>query len=141
MSSYTYSEIQNMQQKAMERVKEMKRNSDIITQSARKEFDFTPVKSNYKDSSTTVAAKVTNMPPNFPQNNPYPSFKEFFRETEESQKEREKESIRPVEKTRKNSIENLFNEPDKALLLGLIMLLKSEGADETLIMALSYILS
>ena len=30
---------------------------------------------------------------------------------------------------KKQGIENLFNEPDKALLLGLIMLLKTEGAD------------
>ncbi len=130
-----------MQQKAMERVKEMKRNSDIITQSARKEFDLTPVKSDFNNSSATITAKVTNMPPNFPQNNHYPSFKEFFKEAEENQNEKKKESVRPIEKTKKNNIENLFNEPDRALLLGLIMLLKSEGADETLIMALSYILS
>ena len=140
MSGYSYSEIQNMQQKAMERVKEMKRKSDIVTQSAQKEFGFTPVKNNARDLSPIVSAKVTNMPPNYPQNNPYPNFKEFFRE-EERQQKGEKEDVKPVEKTRKNSIENLFNEPDKALLLGLIMLLKSEGADEKLIMALSYILS
>jgi hypothetical protein len=36
---------------------------------------------------------------------------------------------------------NILDEPDKAILLGLIMLLKSEGADEILIMALMYILS
>ena len=139
MTGYSYSEIQKMQAKAMERVREMKRNSDIVTQSAQKEFDFTPVKKDVHDFSATVSAKVTNMPPNFPEDNPYPSFKEFLKETEE--KIQEKETIKPAEKHQRTSIESLFNEPDKALLLGLIMLLKSEGADESLIMALTYILS
>jgi hypothetical protein len=44
---------------------------------------------------------------------------------------------KPKEKT----LQDLFSEPDKALLLGLIMLLKSENADESLIMALTYIMS
>ena len=46
-----------------------------------------------------------------------------------------------VEKQKKTSLETLFDEPDRALIMGLIMLLKSEGADESLIMALTYILS
>ena len=46
-----------------------------------------------------------------------------------------------IQKQKKSGVEGLFDEPDKALILGLIMLLKSEGADESLIMALSYILS
>lgn len=139
MTGYSYSEIQKMQAKAMERVREMKRNSDIVTQSAQKEFDFTPQKREIQNISATVSAKVTNMPPNFPEDNPYPSFKEFFKEAEE--KIQEKEIEKPVESSHKDGLQNLFNEPDKALLLGLIMLLKSEGADESLIMALTYILS
>ena len=139
MTGYSYSEIQKMQAKAMERVREMKRNSDIVTQSAQKEFDFAPVKKDVHDFTTTVSPKVTNMPPNFPEDNLYPSFKEFFKEAEE--KSQEKEIIKPVEKQLKTSLETLFDEPDRALLLGLIMLLKSEGADESLIMALTYILS
>lgn len=138
MSGYSYTELQKMQAKAMERVREMKRNSDIVTQSAQREFDFTPIKKDVHDFSATVSAKVTNMPPNFPEDNPYPSFKEFFKETEEIQR---KEITKPVENNQRNSLENLFSEPDRALLLGLIMLLKSEGADESLIMALTYILS
>ena len=128
-----------MQAKAMERVREMKRNSDIVTQSAQQDFDFISNKQDKIKPSATVSAKVTNMPPNFPKDNPYPSFKEFFKEAEE--KEIETETEKPVENLRKNSLESLFDEPDKALLLGLIMLLKSENADESLIMALTYILS
>ena len=82
MTGYSYSEIQKMQAKAMERVREMKRNTDIVAQSAQKELDFTPQKSEIQNISSRVSAKVTNMPPNFPRDNPYPSFKEFFEETE-----------------------------------------------------------
>ena len=52
-----------------------------------------------------------------------------------------KKENKPQKQSQQNSLENLFAEPDKAMLMGLIMLLKSEGADETLIMALMYILS
>ena len=38
MSNYSYTEIQDMQRKAMERVREMKRNSDMVTQSAQREY-------------------------------------------------------------------------------------------------------
>lgn len=123
-----------MQQKAMKRVREMKRNSDIITQTAQQNFDFTPQKMNHNDYLSASSPKVTNMPPNYPKDNPYPSFKDFFKEEEDKQEIKE-------EATRKQGLESLFNEPDKALILGLIMLLKSEGADESLIMALTYILS
>lgn len=139
MTGYSYSEIQKMQARAMERVREMKRNSDIVTQSAQKELDFTPEKREIKEISSKVSARVTNMPPNFPRDIPYPSFKEFFEEAEE--KSQKNKTTKHTEKSEKNSLEKLFNEPDKALLLGLILLLKSENADESLIMALTYILS
>ena len=64
-----------------------------------------------------------------------------FEEEKEKTQKKEQPEKRSVQKKNKNSIENLFAEPDKALLLGLIMLLKSEKADEGLIMALTYILS
>lgn len=140
MNGYSYSEIQNMQQKAMERVREMKRNSDAVTQSAQRELDFDKKENKLHDNSNIVSAKVTNMPPNFPENTPYPSFKDFFKEEQEKIQQTQKTQIK-AEKPKKSSLESLFDEPDKALLLGLIMLLKSEGADESLIMALTYILS
>ena len=126
-----------MQQKAMERVKEMKRKSDIVVQTAQRDLGVTSEKRKYYNSQE-MSPRVTNMPPNFPQDNPYPSFKEFFKEVEN--KSQEKETPKSIEK-KKSGIQGLFDEPDKALILGLIMLLKSEGADESLIMALSYILT
>ena len=142
MSGYSYSELQNMQQKAMERVREMKRNSDAVVQTAQKELDMPEHKEKTMQNNNFVSAKVTNMPPNFPQDNPYPSFKEFFNEQQEKNPQKAvAQAVSNAQTNNKNPIESLFAEPDKALLLGLIMLLKSEGADESLIMALTYIMS
>ena len=140
MSSYTYSEIQNMQQKAMERVREMKRTSDEITKTAQKDLENQNKKTEYSGENYNVTTKITNMPPNFPENSVYPNFNEFFK----ADYEREQEQHKPLKQdnnSKKSTIQTFFDEPDKALLLGLIMLLKSEKADESLIMALTYILS
>ena len=134
MGNYSYSEIQEMQRKAMERVREMKKNSDIVTHSAQKEFNQ---ERSEIQSQGFVEPKVTNMPPNFPESNTYPSFNSA-KDTKIPAKS-DKEDF--VEKGKNNPIETFFAEPDKALLLGLIMLLKAEKADEALIMALTYILS
>lgn len=140
MSGYSYSEIQNMQQKAMERVREMKRTSDEITKTAQKDLESEQKRTDYRGHTPSVTAKVTNMPPNFPENTVYPNFNEFFKNEQERMQAKEK-PLKQEKSQKQNSIQNLFDEPDKALILGLIMLLKSEGADEALIMALSYILS
>ncbi len=134
MANYSYSEIQEMQKKAMERVREMKKNSDIVTHSAQREFNQ---EKHEVYSQGFIEPKVTNMPPNFPENNTYPSFES--EKVEQHPAKANKENS--VENRKSNPIETLFAEPDKALLLGLIMLLKSEEADETLILALTYILS
>ncbi len=139
MNGYSYSDIQNMQQKAMERVREMKRTADEVTKSAQEEFNRGKREQEPKRTET-VSARVTNMPPNFPENMSYPTFKEFFQREQESSHEQEKPPERE-NNTNHGILQGLFAEPDKALLLGLIMLLKSEGADEALIMALTYILS
>ena len=71
MSGYSYSEIQNMQQKAMARVREMKRTSDEITKVAQKELDYQYEKTEPSSYKPTITAKVTNMPPNFPKEDIY----------------------------------------------------------------------
>lgn len=140
MSGYSYSEIQNMQQKAMARVREMKRSSDEITRVAQKDFEIDRKNVNYDNDKPSVAPKITNMPPNFPENSVYPSFKDYFSTQQEITQQKQK-LLKQENKPKETAIQNLFNEPDKALLLGLIMLLKSEKADESLIMALTYIMS
>lgn len=124
----------------MERVREMKRTSDEITKTAQKDLESEYKTVDYRGTAPSVSAKVTNMPPNFPENTVYPNFNEFFKTEQERKQEKEK-PLKRKDNSKQNTIQNLFDEPDKALILGLIMLLKSEGADEVLIMALSYILS
>lgn len=133
MNNYTYSEIQNMQKRAMERVREMQRNSEQVLNTAQRDLSHEQPKV-VQNNSPTIKSKVTNLPPNFPEKKMYPDFKEYFNEASQKQKE-------PQKKASPNIIESILNEPDRAVLLGLIMLLKSEGADEMLIMALMYILS
>ena len=129
-----------MQQKAMERVREMKRTSDEITRVAQKDFEIDRKKVNYDNDKSSVTPKVTNMPPNYPENSVYPSFKDFF-STQQEIKQQKQKLLNQENKPMETAIQNLFNEPDKALLLGLIMLLKSEKSDESLIMALTYFMS
>lgn len=130
-----------MQQKAMARVRQMQKNTDAILEKAQQDFESENPKPKPQYNSAPVTPKVTNMPPNFPENSIYPSFKEFFKaESKEIPKPPKKEN-KPQPQAKQNSLETLFAEPDKAMLMGLIMLLKSEGADEMLIMAIMYILS
>ena len=122
----------------MERVREMKRNSDIVTQSAQRDFDATD--RNYS-ATKEIKPKITNMPPNFPKETAYPSFKTVFENEREKILSETKQTKQVFKSEKENTLEGLFKEPDRALLLGLIMLLKSEKADEGLILALTYILS
>ena len=124
----------------MARVREMKRTSDEITRVAQKDFEIDRKNVNYDNDKPSVAPKITNMPPNFPENSVYPSFKDYFSTQQEITQQKQK-LLKQESKPKETAIQNLFNEPDKALLLGLIMLLKSEKADESLIMALTYIMS
>ena len=127
-----------MQQKAMARVREMKRTSDEVTKVAQKELDYQNKNIEQSVYKPTITARVTNMPPNFPQNDVYPDFKEYFKGEQENKQEK---PSKQDNNSNQSTIQTFFDEPDKALLLGLIMLLKSEKADESLVMALTYILS
>lgn len=143
MSNYSYSEIQNMQQRAMERVRQMQKNNDAVLEKAQQDFFRDTTKEVHKDitrEQPQIIPKVTNMPPNFPEKSIYPNFEEFFNGKSEESPKLPKNTSKP-QNTKQNALEGLFAEPDKAMLLGLIMLLKSEGADEMLIMALLYIMS
>lgn len=143
MSDYSYTELQNMQQKAMARVRQMQKNTEEIRNKAQEDLEEAY---NRKPSpspqirSHQVSPKVTNMPPNFPENSQYPSFNDFFA-GEQKQPASPPKKENKLAQNKLSTLENLFAEPDKAMLMGLIMLLKSEGADEMLIMALLYIMS
>jgi hypothetical protein len=130
MSGYSYEEMQNMQRRAMERVQIMRKKSEDALNNAKNDLEV-----RISSQENGVKPKITNMPPNFPAEKQYPTFKEFFNEEKKKQVKKEAPIIQ------KNPLESILSEPDKAILLGLIMLLQSEGADETLIMALMYIMN
>ena len=130
-----------MQQKAMARVRQMQKNTDAVLEKAQEDFEREKPKPKTQYESAPITPKVTNMPPNFPKNSVYPSFKEFFKEESKETPKPPKKENKPQPQVKQNTLETLFAEPDKAMLMGLIMLLKSEGADEMLIMALLYIMS
>ena len=125
----------------MARVRQMQKNTDAVLEKAQEDFEREKPKPKTQYESAPITPKVTNMPPNFPENSVYPSFKEFFKEESKEAPKPPKKENKPQPQVKQNTLETLFAEPDKAMLMGLIMLLKSEGADEMLIMALLYIMS
>lgn len=141
MNNYSYSEIQNMQKKAMERVREMQKNSEAVLETARQDLDTKPLehKNERQKNDAPIKPKITNLPPNFP------DFKEYFNmqsEPEATPPPPEKKNPQPQSQHFSGNIIDLISsDPDRALLLGLLLLLKSEGADETLMLALMYIMA
>lgn len=142
MNNYSYSEIQNMQKKAMERVREMQKKSETVLETARQDLNEKTVEPKRENPRTEpqIKPKITNLPPNFP------DFKEYFRMQSESEAppplpEKEKMQSQPQQNFPGNIVDLISADPDRALLLGLLLLLKSEGADETLMMALMYIMA
>lgn len=142
MSNYSYAEMQNMQRRAMERVQVMRKKSEDVLETAKYDLERTPKKEEFSkyDTPTAVKPKVTNMPPNFPEDKKYPTFKEYFNE-EKNVRQNDNRQQHSSTQSVSSLADSLLSEPDKAILMGLIMLLKSEGADELLIMALMYIMS
>lgn len=138
MSNYSYSEIQNMQKRAMERVREMQKNSESVLETARQDLGERPVEPKKETPRTDapIKPKITNLPPNFP------DFKDYFNmQTEQASPEPKKEEKQRPAEQQSSIFDLISSEPDRALLLGLLLLLKSEGADETLMMALMYIMA
>lgn len=82
-------------------------------------------------SAEKIKAKSTSLPVEFSGSYSYPNFKTVFEETKKVNDNKEVHS---------NKLTEIMNDPEAALLTGLIMLLKSEGADEMLLAALGYIL-
>ena len=102
MKDYSYTELKEMQDRAMERVRAMQqRASETVSRE----------NSLQAESRGSKASTDSNPASNFASAN-------------------------------ENSIiESILNDPDRAMLLPLLLLLKSEGANEELLMSLLYIMS
>jgi len=115
MKEYGFDEIQQMQQKALERVQNMKLRADRAISYEQNEYQPVPF-------SPSREKGHIKMPVNLPQ----------------------RQAEIPPQKTEAASntgiLDNIFDEPDKALLMSLLMLFKGDKANEELMMALIYIM-
>lgn len=110
MKEYGFDEIREMQQKALERVQNMKLAAD---RAIADEPAFTPA------AKSNTAKGHIQMPVNLP---------------------KKQEQVPAESESTPNFLDNIFEEPDKALLLSLLLLFKGDKANEELMTALIYIM-
>lgn len=147
MKEYNFDEMQEMQAKALERVREMQARAQNVAKQAERELSDEKDKerSSKKDENTykenfynavrsTPTKNRIQMPVDLPESKSYESFKEYFEPINQKAKQETEKS------TKANLLDTVFKEPDKALLLALLLLLQSDGADEELLMSLLYIM-
>ena len=147
MKEYNFDEMQEMQAKALERVKEMQARAQNIAKQAERELSDEKKNINealnsqntYKENfyqavKSTPTKNRIQMPVDLPESKSYESFKEYFEPINKKSKQE------TVKETKANLLDTVFKEPDEALLLALLLLLQSDGADEELLMSLLYIM-
>ncbi len=147
MKEYNFDEMQEMQAKALERVREMQERAQNVAKQAERELsdekkndqngkkDENTYKENFYNAVRSTPTKNRiQMPVDLPESKSYESFKEYFEPINQKTKQETEKS------TKADLLDTVFKEPDKALLLALLLLLQSDGADEELLMSLLYIM-
>lgn len=147
MKEYNFDEMQEMQAKALERVREMQARAQNVAKQAERDLsdENDKERSSKKDENTykenfynavrsTPTKNRIQMPVDLPESKSYESFKEYFEPINQKAKQETEKS------TKADLLDTVFKEPDKALLLALLLLLQSDGADEELLMSLLYIM-
>ncbi len=178
MKEYNYDEIRQMQEKALERVKDMQlKTHRLINGENEKPQEQKNYRENFYNAVKSASkADYIKMPVEYPEEiSDYESFEKYFgagdgeneenniRQTgAESYEERDTaqeakaDNPVPAESPNKSEINRnvlqtdadianakplgVADEPDKALLLALILLLQADSADEELLMSLLYIM-
>lgn len=149
MQEYTYDELRRMQEKALERVRSMQQRAQQYVEEDNRAAQGRPqntdghrppvqnVPAQNRQPQKKPPSGRIKMPLNLPENRDltYPSFKEYF------EPETQKAKAQTAQSTKANLLDDVLREPDEAMLFSLLLLLKSEGADESLLMALLYIMS
>lgn len=149
MQEYTYDELRRMQEKALERVRSMQQRAQQYVEEDNRAAQRRPQNTDERKPLAQNAAAPNRqpqkkspsgrikMPLNLPENRDltYPSFKEYF------DPETQKAKAQTAQSTKANLLDDVLREPDEAMLFSLLLLLKSEGTDESLLMALLYIMS
>lgn len=166
MKEYNYDEIRQMQEKALERVRDMQTRTHQLVNA---ESEKTPEQKTYRESfynavKSASKADYIKMPVEYSEKiSDYESFEKYFgadssqesnestvEETEEKSEEISDENRNEVSETEPvsvsaqnnsgSSLEKLIDEPDKALLLALLLLFQADKANEELMMSLLYIM-
>ena len=149
MQEYTYDELRRMQEKALERVRSMQQRAQQYVEEDNRAAQRRPqntdghrppvqnVPAQNRQPQKKPPSGRIKMPLNLPENRDltYPSFKEYF------EPETQKAKVQTEQSTKANLLADVLREPDEAMLFSLLLLLKSEGTDESLLMALLYIMS
>lgn len=151
MHDYTFDELESMQQQALDRVRNMQSRARAYIEDTAADMKSPPQRTPVQEESTIYrepAAKEEekqekkspvgriSMPLNLPKEREsvYPDFKSYFAPHNEA----EKASARMDRKA--NLMDAILKEPDKGLLFVLLLLFNAEGHNETILMAILYIL-
>ena len=125
MKDYSYSELKEMQDRAMERVRAMQQRASETVSRENSLQEEKP-----KPDAHTEQNSYTKPP------------RESAEESRGSKASTDGNPASNFASANENSIiESILNDPDRAMLLPLLLLLKSEGANEELLMSLLYIMS
>ena len=161
MKEYNYDEIRQMQEKALERVRDMQlKTHQLINGEGEKSEEQKNYRENFYNAVKTASkADYIKMPVEYPEEiTNYESFEKYFgadsNENEETatqesiaeshdnteQAEALHESVQKGSENKNIPLKGIADEPDKALLLSLLLLLQADNADEELLMSLLYIM-
>ena len=149
MKDYSYTELKEMQDRAMERVRAMQqRASETVSRDNKKQqnknktisrensiHEEIPKPDAHIEQNSYTKPHHIKMPVNMPP-------RESAEESRGSKASTDSNPASNSVSANENSIiESILNDPDRAMLLPLLLLLKSEGANEELLMSLLYIMS
>ena len=135
MKDYSYSELKEMQDRAMERVRAMQQRASetVLRENSVQEEVSKPATA--PEQNTYTKPHHIKMPVNMPPRESTAEGRGSKANTDSNP------ASNSVSANENGIIESILNDPDRAMLLPLLLLLKSEGANEELLMSLLYIIS
>lgn len=135
MKDYSYSELKEMQDRAMERVRAMQQRASetVSRENSVQEENSKPATA--PEQNIYTKPHHIKMPVNMPPRESTAEGRGSKATTDSNP------ASNSVSANENGIIESILNDPDRAMLLPLLLLLKSEGANEELLMSLLYIMS
>lgn len=135
MKDYSYSELKEMQDRAMERVRAMQQRASETVSRENSVQEEVSKPATAPEQNTYTKPHHIKMPVNMPPRESTAEGRGSKANTDSNP------ASNSVSANETGIIESILNDPDRAMLLPLLLLLKSEGANEELLMSLLYIMS